>query len=66
FHFHPSVQPEIENHTVRFQGGTISFNGAKQVSPTTFHYAPQFNTLLPAEAVEIIFSGKLTTTIIFK
>jgi len=65
-HFHPSVQPEIEDHMVRFQGGTISFNGAKQVSLATFHYAPQFNTLLPAKAVEITFSGKLSTTITFK
>jgi len=65
FHFHPSVQPEIEDHTVRFRGGTISFTGAGEVSVTEFQYAPTFNNLQPARVVEVLFTGKLSTTITF-
>ena len=65
FHFHPSIQPEIENNRIRFQGGTLSFHGAKKISLNEFRYAPEFNKLIPAISAEILFSGELRSSITF-
>jgi hypothetical protein len=65
FHFHPSVQPEIRDQSIRFQGGSISFTGASQVSLAEFHYAPGFNLLQPAKSVEVRFSGEVSSTFTF-
>jgi hypothetical protein len=65
FHFHPSVQPEIEGNRIRFQGGTLSFTGAKKISINGFRYAPEFNKLIPASSAEVLFSGELRSSIMF-
>jgi hypothetical protein len=65
-HFHPDIELHIDGSNLKSNMQTgIQFEGAEKISMIPYKYAPEFNTLIPAQCVRIIFRGYLTTIIEF-
>lgn len=62
-HFHPEVDLQGEAGDWCANGLEFSFQGHTAVRNVEYHYAPEFNRLIPARCLEIEFDGALTTVI---
>lgn len=65
-HFHPDVQVTLEADRVVADGVSISFSGASHVQLDEYLYAPQFNVLMPAKRVSVLFDHTLMTSILLQ
>lgn len=64
FHFHPDEEPRLDDPmSLRSKRASMRFQGARAVRVTDYHYAPEFNRLVPARVAEVEFSGRLVTEI---
>ena len=65
-HFHPDVQVSFADGAISAGGARISFIGASEVKIEDYLFAPKFNVLVIAKVVAVVFSNKLTTSLVFK
>lgn len=65
FHFHPDVSIDLANGIVQADNAVLTFSGhILNITTKMYHYAPRFNTLIPAKVVLIEFKQNLKTEII--
>lgn len=63
-HFHPDVRVRFEDGVISAGSVQILFDGAIEVKMDDYLFAPKFNVQIPAKMVTILFSSKLTTSIL--
>ncbi|MDC1089799.1 alginate lyase family protein [Emcibacteraceae bacterium] len=63
-HFHPDILVEIKDGYIKAGSIKIEFSNQVDVILKKYEYAPEFNKLLSADALEITFSEQLTTKVI--
>ncbi|MGB0778422.1 MAG: heparinase II/III domain-containing protein, partial [Flavobacteriaceae bacterium] len=62
FHLHPNVEIlEVLKNEVITNNGTLSFIGFKAIEICKFHYAPEFNKLIPSNKIVVKFISNLET-----
>ncbi len=54
-HFHPDIEIELQNDTVKTNMGNIKIKGAEKVEIDDFYYAPEYNRLKRAKMIKIKF-----------
>jgi uncharacterized heparinase superfamily protein len=63
-HCHPDVTVRIDDAEIVLDGGVIiTCNNFDTISTEIYHYAPEFNTLIPATVIKITFTKNLTMDI---
>jgi uncharacterized heparinase superfamily protein len=66
-HFHPDVKIQLEGDILQLNDKIkIFFKGAQYITLNDYLYAPEFNKLVNAKFVEIIFQNQLTSHILFE
>lgn len=65
FHFHPKFRPEILNNEIHFQGGSVIITGANKITLSEYNYAPEYNKLILASVVEVLFKNSYNWIISF-
>ena len=66
FHFHPEMVIKSESDRIYFDGGYLIFENAENISVEDYFYAPEFNVLIPAKVVEVIFKKELKSIFHFE
>ena len=63
FHFHPNINPHIENNCVHAGNWTLTFFDLKNIHLQKYLHAEEFNVLQEASKIVIEFKGSIVTTI---
>lgn len=63
FHFHPDVEPNVQNGQITAGPISLRFEGADSIDKDPYLYAPEFNRLLPAYTLAVAFTGRLKTVL---
>ena len=60
-HFHPDVEPSIEDGRLITNFGILRFENARQLELLDYEYATEFNKTIAAKKLRIVFQQNLTT-----
>ena len=64
-HFHPKIHVEkISDNLIEANMVRIQFENTILLNLIEYEYAEEFNKIVPGQAMEIVFNGKLTTKIL--
>ena len=65
FHFHPDVKIEVRDDSVEFDGMIMSFFNYRTVVVSDYEYCLGFSKTATAKVVNVEFSGRLVSEIIY-